>query len=203
MLVATFDFANGSIGLFGWIDTPAPAITIGAWAVALSATIVPAYLLIRGRARWGIILLGAAFLLTPPLSQAAVVMTSGYIWQGRYTLALLAMLLVACGVCLDRATLPEFGVSADAARVGRGLLITLLTALATGQVAAFVIALQRYVIGADKPLQLMITHPQWQPPLGWVTLTIILTAVVAGATLLIARKVIPKRSPLKSFAGPE
>lgn len=194
MLVNTFDYAGGSIGLFGWIDTPAPAITMGAWTIAINAIVIPSFFLTRGRIRWAIVLLGAAFVLTPPLSQAAVVMTSGYIWQGRYTLALLAMLLVACGVCLDRVEVAESVTSVRFAGLARKLFFTLLVALAAGHVAAFVITLQRYVIGANQPLQLMITHPQWQPPLGWITLSIILGVIVVISALLIARAVFPNRS---------
>jgi hypothetical protein len=190
MLVNTFDYAGGWIGLFGWVDTPAPAVTIGAWTIALSAIIIPAYFVARPRDRWAIVLLGTGLILTPVISQAAVVTTSGYIWQGRYTLALLAMLLVGCGICLDRVKRGSFADSTVATRLTRGLLFTLLAAMAAGQLAAFVITLRRYTIGSEKALQLMITHPEWQPPLGWVTLTLIFVLIVACSSILIGRTVL-------------
>jgi hypothetical protein len=198
MLINTFAYAGGWIGLFGWVDTPAPAVTIGAWTLALSAIIIPACFVSRRRDRWAVVLLGAGLILTPAISQAAVVATSGYIWQGRYTLALLAMLLVACGICLDRVTIEDFAGATIAIRLARGLLFTLLTALAVGQLAAFGTALRRYVIGTDGALQLMITHPQWQPPFGWVTLTVIFALIIAGSSVLIAHTTLrPDRSPAK------
>jgi hypothetical protein len=198
MLVTTLDYASGWIGLFGWVDTPAPTITMAAWTLAISAVVIPAYFIARGRARWAIVVLGAAFVLTPALSQAAVIATSGYIWQGRYTLALLAMLLVGCGVCLDRGTFAAF---TSFAPLARQLLFTVLIAMAVGQLAAFLTTLRRYVIGAVNPLNLMITHPAWEPPFGWIALTIVFALTIASSTILITRTVVT-RSPSKATRTP-
>lgn len=202
MFVNTFDYASGAIGLFGWIDTPAPAITIGAWTVAIVAIVIPAFVLAHGRARWGVLMLGGAFILTPAVSQAVVAPTSGYIWQGRYTLAVLAMLLVACGMCIDRLDTVEYAVPKAYVRAARTSLVIVLVALAIGQLAAFVTTLQRYTVGADKPLPLMLMHPQWQPPLGWVQLTIVFGITVVGSGFVVAHTVLPIRSHANSFAVP-
>jgi hypothetical protein len=201
MLISTFDYVGGWIGLFGWVDTPAPAITIGAWTLALGAIIIPSYFVTRGRARWAVIVLGAALILTPAISQAAVVSTSGYIWQGRYTLALLAMLLVACGICLDRMKIRSYQSPGAGTGLERGVLLTVLIGMAIGQLAAFVTALRRYVISAGQGLEAMVTHPQWQPPLGWATLTVLFVLVIAGSTVLIAHAVLPMRTGRASVNG--
>jgi hypothetical protein len=181
MLVNTLDYGTGWIGLFGWVDTVAPALTLIAWTVGLVGVVLPAIVIARGRLRWAVLVLAIALVLTPAVAQAAVIFQAGYIWQGRYTLAILVMLTLASGIALDSLTLP----SPD--RVLRTIVTVVVTLMGIGQIAAFVMTLRRYVIGATASLQLMITHPVWQPPTGWIALSIALTVPVTVACVFVLR----------------
>lgn len=180
MVQHTFDYANGWVGLFGWVDTPAPAFTLIVWAGVGLALVVGALILSSRARRAGIVVLLAALVVVPAVAQAAVIGSSGMIWQGRYTLALFVVLLVASGIALDVARpAPAPEPLARAATFAVWLL-------AAGQLVAFVIALKRYVVGDAAYLSLMFSHPSWQPPGGWITLTVLMTVVVAVAATVLA-----------------
>ena len=181
MMLNTFDYGLGWVGIFGWLDTPAPAITLVGWIVAISAITLPAIVLSRGRHLSALLLLVGALLLVPALSQAAVVKSTGYIWQGRYTLAIFMMVLIAAGICLDRISLP------DPNRLAGIALVVVIALLGVGHLAAFLTTLRRYVIGYQASPQLMITQPHWQPPGGWPLLTIFFVVVVAISSALVVR----------------
>jgi hypothetical protein len=181
MLVATFNYGIGWVGFFGWVDTPAPNITFVAWSAGMVGIAIAAFAIGRGTKRWALILLLAALFLTPAFAQASIVAKAGYIWQGRYTLAIVVMLVLACGFVLDR-----FGRSAPNPVLRMSVAI-LIGFLGIGQIAAFVMTLKRYVIGANASIQLMFTGQSWIPPLGWPTLALAFTAVTAVACVVIFR----------------
>jgi hypothetical protein len=195
MIVNTFDFGLGWIGQFGWVDTPAPGITIIAWSSAATVLALIAVTVVRGRARWALVLLFAALVLVPAFSQAAIIRHSGYIWQGRYTLAIFMMLILAGGVAIA-------SVADNAGALVRKLAVIGVCLLGLGQVAAFFITLKRYVVGADGNLALMLTHPSWQPPLGWVPLVVVFTLFTALVCTIVARIVLRAGTPALSAPEP-
>ncbi len=183
MIGNTFNFGSGWIGLFGWLDTPAPTITLITWGAAVLGAVIAALAAGRKRYFWAIVLLAGAVILTPAISQAAVVGKLGYIWQGRYILALTVMLMLACGFVLDRAgarLLPRTQLTVVGIAVGF---------LGFAHVVAFVNTLKRYAVGMNGTLHDFVLHPQWQPPGGWVLVTCLFAVVVAlscAGTILLA-----------------
>lgn len=170
---------NEMIGYFGWIDTPAPEGVYLIWFMLMGSLVIAALIVLRGRAAvFTLLLLGGAFVLLPALAQAAYIRTGGFIWQGRYTLPLLVMLLVGIGAALGRVNIDPRLVSA------RRLMLVTLVAWGIGQVICFVVVLRRYAVGVGGSYLSFLADPQWQPPGGLITvlslfaLTILATIVI-------------------------
>jgi hypothetical protein len=184
MAVRTFEFASGYVGYFGWLDTPSPALSIILWSFFIVGMIVGALIWGSGRARWVAAGFGGAMLAVPPVVQAFVAPELGYIWQGRYMLAMLICLLVACGMALDN-TFEEHQMAPRS----RTTVATVLSLFALGQVLSFVWTLRRYTVGSHGSIVAMITNPTWQPPGGWITLTTILAGWGVGLVFVLRRQV--------------
>lgn len=180
MLARTFDFANGYIGVFGWLDTPSPTASIIVWSAVFVVLIIAALVWGSGRPRWTAAGFGLAMVLVPAVTQAFVAPQLGYIWQGRYMLAPLLCFFIACGMALD-ASLKEERLDLRT----RGAAVVVLGLLAVTQVGSFAWTLRRYVVGSSHPLSQMVTDPSWQPPLGWIALTLLL-AVWAALAVFVA-----------------
>lgn len=178
MLDATFDFGPGWIGLFGWLDRPAPDFTYIVWTIAIGMVILAGLALARGAHLAVVCSLAALAVLIPPVVQGVLVTEFGYIWQGRYMLAVYTCLLLACGLAIQR-----FAPFSLAARRVSTLLVAFL---AVAHVASFVSVLRRYVVGAG-PWGEMITDPSWQPPLGWLPLTVIFTLGIAVTAVVVTK----------------
>lgn len=185
MIFITFENGQGYIGLFGWIDTPAPATTVILWSFALLTLIVAALFFGRGRARFGVVILSVAMILVPPIIQGFAVTDYGYIWQARYILAILTTLIVAAGMALDEA----FPVSTRQRQTARLVTVGLI-ALAVLHVHTFVWVFRRYVTGLQDGVgwRAMVTNPAWQPPGSWELWTVILIAIVAVAVVIVRRE---------------
>lgn len=181
MLLLTFENGQGYVGVFGWLDTPLPATPVVIWGGIILALAITALVFGRGRRRWSVVVLAAGVVLVPPVVQGIAVTQSGYIWQSRYLLALVACLVIASGVAIGHA----FPRSLENARV-RLLYVALLVALGIMQVHASVWALKRYVVSDAFGWRTMLTNPQWQPPLGWpVWVGVLAIGLIAGTLVLV------------------
>lgn len=172
-LSSTLDYALGMVGIFGWLDTPAPTIVYFIWAVLFGGLALLAFTLLRGRSLLMISTLAGALLLLPALLQGIYIVKGGVIWQGRYILPLFACLAVALGTLLsDRIYL----TGRDHVR-----LVTIASALlGFAQFAAFATAMRRYAVGLDGGW-LSLLNAQWAPPGGiWLLLTGFALAVLAS-----------------------
>lgn len=183
MIDRTWEFATAWIGVFGWIDTPAPGITIAAWTIAIGGLVAGAALFAGWRVRVALIVVAGTLLLLPPIVQASLAGDWGYVWQGRYTLALVPVLLIVSGLGLD----DRFGDRRDW-RVDR-VVLALVILLGIGHLAAFLWALKRYTVGIawNRTWVDMLLRPEWQPPLGWVSLAVGFTAVLAAGVVVLYR----------------
>lgn len=178
-------YVEQAIGFFGWLDTPLPGLVLGLYLAAVFVVVLLA-LLATGR-RGGILVAAtlAVAALVPPLVQAAAVSRTGLIWQGRYSLFLyLGVVIVACWV------LSRYG---DRRIDFLSVRVTVSVAIVLGiyGIAAFVLALRRYVVGNDTPITAMLHSPAWQPPLGWPTLVVLFvgfTAAFTGVVSVAARR---------------
>lgn len=169
-------FDPGMIGLFGWLDTPAPEITFVLWSFLALSLVLAAVVFGRGRDHLALLVALAMFFLIPPAMQAASIEASGYIWQGRYTLIAFASVAVTCAVVLMQA-LPPTPVAARLRR--RALLLT--GALVTSvQAYTLLFTAKRYAVGIDGWWGDFLKAPQWNPPLGPFIWVIMLTVGIAA-----------------------
>jgi hypothetical protein len=180
MLDRTFEYGRGMIGLFGWGDAPAPDFVILVFGAAYLLLIIAGVSLSRGRARATVVIASTSFILIPAALQASVAYQAGFIWQGRYSLSLFALLLLCAGLALDR---HRVGWPPVVARFSRWAIVL----IAIGQAYAFLWALRRYTIGIAQSRGWidMFTIPTWSPPLGWGTLTIAVIVLLGAASVVL------------------
>ncbi len=182
-------FAIEWVGVFGWLDTPLPIPVYVAYGLA-SAAVVAFALRVGTRARrWLLIGIGIAIVFIPAAAQALLIGQWGWVWQGRYHLALFGILMVVAGATID------VSESVVWRRWNAGALRAVLWVVAIIHVAAFIIALYRYTVGTAQPLWSMFTAPAWQPPGGTILLTLLVVGAVALPTVLIDRR-LPRVLPI-------
>ena len=176
MFRETFGYAQGMIGNFGWLDTPAPATAYFVWAVFAGVLLLAGFSVLRGRRLLFAAVLVGLYLLVPPVIQAAYITGGGMIWQGRYNLPLFAMFAFGVAVVLAE-RLPGL----DEAILARfSLLIWLGWLLA--QYLSFATALKRYAVGSNGSWKDVLLAPEWSAPLGnlvWLAGFGLLTAASA------------------------
>lgn len=194
MLAQTGDYLVEMIGKFGWLDTPVPVEVVLFWMILIGSLVAWSLVTVRGAAlRFAAALLGA-FLLLPAIAQGAFITSGGWIWQGRYTLPLLAIMVVGAGALLsDVAERLE-------ARTVRLVLGTVAIGWAAGQTYAFAAALHRYAIGASESWLDFIVSPAWSPALGIVP-SLLLFAVGAAALALLGFRMAARDTPKALAAG--
>lgn len=173
-LFATFRYALGMVGQFGWLDTPTTEFAYFAWSVVAGGILVLGLIVLHGRRLvFSIVLLSAAVLL-PAIVQAAYVTGGGVVWQGRYLLPLFVCLVVGISTVLsDRVQLDRRSRSTTA--------VLILIALGIAQFQSFATALRRYSVGLGAGWDRML-DPAWSPP-GGIPLWIVAYAgllVIAG-----------------------
>lgn len=157
-LVATVEYSQGIIGIFGWLDTPAPLLVYAVWAALFAVLIVGAFVVGRVRRLLPVVVLLAAVLLLPPTLQALYITEGGVIWQGRYILPLVVCLVIASALVLDDAV--EL-----APPMSRRLVLIAIAAWSIAQFQSFATAIRRYSTGLDEGWLGMLS-PQWEPPGG-------------------------------------
>lgn len=182
MLLRTFDFTDGYVGLFGWVDTPSPKFSVIVFSAVIAALTLSALSLADRKMRLVLSGLLVAMLLVPAVTQAVLAPQLGYIWQGRYMLALLACMLVVCGVALDDAL-----GQGPLPRPLRNVIAISLVLLAVAQTWSFWSTLKRYVVGSSATVRDMVLAPAWQPPLGWIALTTLAAVAFAAVATAIYR----------------
>jgi hypothetical protein len=181
-LVRTVEYAHGVVGLFGWLDTPAPPEVFFVWAALVGGLLLAAFTLLRGRRLVFAAALLVLFIVLPPVLQAAYITGGGIIWQGRYAMPLFLCVVVGLAVALGDVVRPD-----PAASWWRRLTVIVVVAIAGSQLYAFENTLRRYAVGEDGSLKVfLVGSPPWSPP-GGTLLWLLLTAAtaVAGAWLAI------------------
>jgi hypothetical protein len=151
------------------------------WAGLVGALLLAAVCVLRGRRLAFARTLLGAYVVLPPVVQAAYIHGGGLIWQGRYALPLFVCLCVGIAAVLDQSVRPSV-----ATVWLRRLTLVTAVALAAAGFYAFEFALRRYSVGPDGSLKaFLVGTPSWAPPGGvplWLLLAAALSAV--GAWLL-------------------
>jgi hypothetical protein len=189
MVERTFDIAASYVAQLGWLDTNGPTGVFFWWSCLTGALMVAAVSIKQWRPRLGFIVLFAASIIIPPVLQAQVVSELGYIWQGRYLLPVVVPMLLAAGLALRVLPFPE---SLFAKRISMWMIG--LTAAA--HTAVFANALRRYGVGISTEANWadMFGATKWEPPLGWLPLTLAYLGVTAVAGVLLYRQLSPGRA---------
>jgi len=161
------------IGVFGWLDTPAPAATWLPWTAAVVFLFFAAVLWTSRRYVAVLFGLLAAVVIVPiAIESATYVDAGGLSWQGRYTLPLAVGIPILAAFAL---TTTERGRQL----VTRRFLWVTGIVLAVAQALAFAQNLRRYTVGYDGAVQFW-KHPDWTPPLSPLLLTIVYLLVVVA-----------------------
>jgi len=162
------------IGVFGYLDTPAPFATFLVWYAAIGLVVL---LALGSSAPRGVIaLLGlvAIVVFVPVVISYNEVHRFGLAWQGRYVLPM------AVGIPLLSAAL----VDASGAIIRFRVRISVIFCIAIGiaDFAAFLTSQRRYASGLPGPID--PAQGTWGPPLGNNVMTmwsLVATALLVGA----------------------
>ncbi|MEV7506445.1 DUF2142 domain-containing protein [Streptomyces sp. NPDC091201] len=161
------------LGYFGWLDTPAPALTWLLWSGVLAALVASALAHARRLEAPAILAMLVAVVIVPVVGQASQAERIGMVWQGRYLLPFAVGLpLMAVLICATRAPAGGFP--------WRRLAGFAVGGLALAHAAAFYWTLRRFAVGTDGPW--LVANAHWAPPGGWA----LWTAVHAVAALALA-----------------
>lgn len=174
-LTSTFLYGQELVGLFGWLDTPAPDAVYFVWSVFVGGGLLAAFVLLRGRALAVTIGLTAAVVLLPAVLAGIYISEGGIVWQGRYILPVFVCLMIALGAALGDA----LDLSASSAR---RLAWFVVVAWAAAQWMSFAWTLKRYTSGLGSGW-LDLLSPQWQPPGGVILIVLLYTALLVGSGL--------------------
>ena len=180
IFAGTYDYGQGVVGVFGWLDTPAPSAVFFTWAALIGSLALLSFVSLRGKAQTLSLTLMSGLLLLPPVIQAIYVHGGGIVWQGRYALPLYVCVAVGLAALLaDR--IPRIDRTVQKRLVG---LVVVLWAVA--QIYAFAFALKRYGVGASgQSWKRLLTDPDWSPPGGTIlSLALCLVTFILGAVLL-------------------
>jgi hypothetical protein len=181
VLIGTVGYSQGLVGLFGWLDTPAPDVVLYLWGLAIGAVAVGAVVVLRRRRLLVAWLLVGAFLLCPALVQAAYIHGGGMIWQGRYNLPLFLCLVVGLAALLGDTAF------ARSSYAWRRIAVIVAVGAAGGQFWAFESTLRRYAVGSNGSMRaFLFGQSAWTPPGGtWLWLAVYAAVLVVAATLLL------------------
>lgn len=166
-------------GLFGWTDTPSPALAIMLFTLALGGLVILALALGRTRPMIVLLALGAIVIGLPLALEAMQFNELGLFWQSRYTLPIaVGIPLLAAYALTERGTLA--GSSAGHVLRTRRLAVIITAAVAIAHIMSFSNAIIRYSAGLDNTLSPFVGT--WHP-VGGVALVHVLQ--VAGLGLLV------------------
>ena len=172
------DYERQMIGVFGWLDTPALEHVYVLWFGVLGLVCLAALVLGRPRHRAVVGGLVVLSVLAPIAFQWPVATELGLIWQGRYLLPVMVGLPLVSGVALAA---HAGWNTVMGSRLALALPLAILGVL---QAASFWWALHRNVIGLDETW--IGFTPLWEPPLGWIPLTLAFVAAISAWTANLA-----------------
>lgn len=194
MLDRTFNYVIEYVGVLGWLDTPAPAAVQMTWVMAFGLLLLVGLTSRPVRGRWGLAILVPLVIVLPAWLQASTIQSLGWIWQGRYLMALVVVLLLAAGVA---ARFMPFRVTPWKKSAVRWSLVL----MGLAHVYMMLFGFRRYTVGiVERTNWTEMFDPKWQPPLTWQGLTLAYMAVLAAGGYLLYRSLVG--SPAGPLGGP-
>ncbi|MFN3950244.1 DUF2142 domain-containing protein [Microbacterium sp.] len=176
-------------GNLGWLDLRSPNILSTSWILLLGGVVVLCFGLATRRARWAILLAFASATVIPGV--LAGLQWSGYGWQGRYTMPLVAALLVIAALTVDSG--PDRVPMETAVRRLVSMLRWLLPSfLVVGVTVTVIRTAHRYLAGETAAF---LATWQWSPPLPVVLLAVVFFAGLAVLTTIVIGRPLAQTAP--------
>ena len=164
------------IGVFGWLDTPAPLVTYLVWYGLTGLVVLLAISGARARGVVALLVLIALVILVPIAISYHEAHRLADFWQGRYTLPLAAGVPILASALID---------GGEALGTMRARLTTLMcVAIGVADFAAFYTALRRYAFGLPGPVD--VADGRWGPPFGNVVMALWSLFVTALLVVFVA-----------------
>lgn len=176
-------------GVLGWLDLPSPQVLVFGWLLIVGAFLIASMSASTRRTRVAIVIAFAVCVMMPAI--LAGIQWSGRGWQGRYTLPLVAVLLIVCGLGADRMFAIDTSPSALTSKLLGTMRFLVLGIFLVGTTTMTIITIHRYSVGQSAPF---LAEASWVPPIpgGWL---LALFAVGLAALLLIAGAAPPLQHP--------
>jgi len=178
-LALTPSYLRQMVAVLGWWRTPTfPALSWG-WALILGIVVLLALRYAGRRAALGVLFILAVVVLMPTVLQAPTAKQLGFVWSGRYGLA------IAAGVPI----MASLGLSTSdrlSSRATRWWVAVVVTLVAMVQVGAHWANMRRYIVGDNGPMW-YFGHSGWVPPLPAWSLLVSMIVFSAGLAILTYR----------------
>jgi hypothetical protein len=168
-------YAREAIGVFGWLDTPSPLLTIFAWTSLVGFLVIVGLAASTWHDRAVLIgLMSGAFVVTLGLIESNAG-TAGITWQARDGFPLYAGIPLVAGVIIPKRSVLGLG---DARKSSPAIVVAV--AVGVCQLADFLWTLRRYTVGLGRTVNLF-HHVKggWSPPLG-IPLMVVLGVVTVA-----------------------
>ncbi|WP_082178291.1 DUF2142 domain-containing protein [Arthrobacter sp. ZBG10] len=181
MVDKTVAFMAQYVGVLGWLDTQPPVAATYAWVLGFGAMLLLAYTSRPVRGRWAMVLLTLTVLVIPVVLQASSSEQLGWIWQGRYALAMVVTMILAAGVTVR---FRPYKVTPWGSSLLRWSIVLAILA----HTYVFLEGMRRYTLGIQDHVNWTeMLEPLWQPPGTWQGLTAMYLLVLAVSGLCLHR----------------
>lgn len=179
-------FVRQTVGEFGWLDAPTPALALVLWLTVVSTLVVLGLAVGTRRQTVALLLLLVLVVVVPVALEVAQSNAIGPFWQGRYQLPLALGVPLLAALACSRAPVEP-----------RRLSAVVLPALAVAHLASWAWVVRRYAVGLDGPLDPR-SSTAWSPPL---PLELLLSVQVVAVSLLAV--LLHRCGPAAHDAGPQ
>ncbi|HVN50055.1 MAG TPA: DUF2142 domain-containing protein, partial [Acidimicrobiales bacterium] len=147
------------IGVFGWLDTKSPPISMWIWTLLLILTVLAGLVSGSWRQRLCMVLIGIGIVTIPTAITTSHARVDGLVWQSRYSYPIDVGLLLLAAAVTSRGALAN-------RHVVRVVAILAVAAMAVAHLASYFQTLRRYVVGYHGTPHFLSNHRgQWEPPL--------------------------------------
>ena len=179
------DYLRQMVGFFGWLDVRAPYHLAELWFLPVLALVAAASAAGKLREVAALAVLAASVIAIPVLAQGEQAASLGYIWQGRYLLAVAAGLpLLAAAILAKRRPRHEW-----LHRTATRLPLAVTASTAVLGFLMFATTLRRYAVGTHGSL--LLIDPAWTPPGTVVGVVLLYLAGAALAALIVLKSRAP------------